>query len=70
LQDFNTDKFNTALGNSSTSIDLSTKDALSSSLNRLIEALADKKIVAIGESTHGTSEFYHLREIITKRLKT
>jgi erythromycin esterase-like protein len=68
LQDFNTDKFNTALGKSSTPIDLSTKAVLSSSLDPLIENLADKRIVAIGESTHGTSEFYYLREIITKRL--
>ena len=68
LKDFNTDTFNAALDQSSTPIDLTTKDALSSSMDGLIESLGDKKIVAIGESTHGTSEFYQLREIITKRL--
>ena len=68
LQDFNPDTFNVALGRSSTPIDLTTQDALSSSLDELIESLVDKRIVAIGESTHGTSEFYQLREMITKRL--
>ena len=68
LRDFSTDKFNNALENSSTPIDLTNDIALSFSLNGLIESLGDKQIVAIGESTHGTSEFYQLREVITKRL--
>lgn len=68
LNDFDKGRFNAALDQSSTPIDLTTKDALSTSLDGLIESLADKRIVAIGESTHGTSEFYQLREIITKRL--
>lgn len=68
LKDFNTDTFNAGLDQASTPIDLTTKNALSSSLNELIESLAEKRIVAIGESTHGTSEFYQLREMITKRL--
>lgn len=68
LKDFNTNTFNAALDQSSTPIDLTTKDALTASLDGLIASLGDKRIVAIGESTHGTSEFYQLREIITKRL--
>ena len=68
LKDFNKDILSTALDQASTPIDLTTEDTFSLSLNGLIESLADKRIVAIGESTHGTSEFYRLREIITKRL--
>lgn len=64
----NPDELNSAIHNSSTPIDLSTNESLSSSLDALIEKLGNKKIVSIGESTHGTSEFYRLREIITKRL--
>lgn len=43
-------------------------DFMYSNLDSLISKIGDKKIVAIGENTHGTSEFYHLRKIITKRL--
>ena len=68
LRNYNADKLKSAIGNSSTSIDLSTSDNLSATLDPLIAKLGDKKIVSIGESTHGTSEFYQLREIITKRL--
>jgi len=68
LKNFNTDSFNTALDQSSTPIDLTTKNTLAASLDGLIASLGDKRIVAIGENTHGTSEFYQLREIITKRL--
>ena len=41
---------------------------LEASLQSLIESIGDKKIVAIGEDTHGTSEYYKLREAITKKL--
>ncbi|WP_339699247.1 erythromycin esterase family protein [uncultured Roseivirga sp.] len=68
LKDFNKDILDAALNQASMPIDLTTEDTFSLSLNGLIESLADKRIVAIGESTHGTSEFYRLREIITKRL--
>ncbi len=34
----------------------------------LVAAAADKEIVMIGESTHGTKEFYRLRAQITQRL--
>jgi len=61
-------KLDAAIENASSSIDLSTNESLEASLNSLISEVGDKRIVAIGESTHGTSEFYKLREIITKRL--
>lgn len=68
LQNFDSIELKTAISNSSSVVDLTTEASLSTSLNPLIEILSDKKIVAIGESTHGTSEFYKMREIITKRL--
>ena len=37
-------------------------------LDRLIERLGEKKVVCLGESTHGTDEFYRLRSHITERL--
>lgn len=40
----------------------------SADLDRLIEAAGDKKLVLLGESTHGTQEFYHWRSEISKRL--
>lgn len=51
-------------------LDISSEEKLDESLTPLIETLGDKKIVAIGEDTHGTSEYYKLRETITKRLVT
>lgn len=33
-----------------------------------VDRLADARIVLLGESTHGTSEFYHARAAITRRL--
>lgn len=39
-----------------------------SDLDRLIETAGDKKLVLLGESTHGTHEFYHWRSEISKRL--
>lgn len=35
---------------------------------RLFDRFADKRIVLIGEATHGTSEFYRARAAITRRL--
>ncbi|ULT55177.1 erythromycin esterase family protein [Neobacillus drentensis] len=37
-------------------------------LDPLIEAIGDAKYVLLGESSHGTSEFYSIRAEITKRL--
>jgi erythromycin esterase-like protein len=51
-----------------TDLDISTEKKLDQSLTPLIESLGDKKIVSIGEDTHGTSEYYEIREAITKRL--
>ncbi|ETN94648.1 erythromycin esterase family protein [Zhouia amylolytica] len=49
-------------------VDLTSVKKLNKSLESLIELVGDKKIVAIGEDTHGTSEYYKLREAITKKL--
>lgn len=68
LEDYNSNKLESALSKSSRKLDFSSEETLRNSLDPLIEKIGDKKIVAIGESTHGTSEFYRLREIITKRL--
>jgi erythromycin esterase len=38
------------------------------SLDLLIENVGDRKLVLLGESTHGTAEFYHWRAEISKRL--
>lgn len=37
-------------------------------LTQMIERIGDARIVLLGESTHGTSEFYRLRAAITKHL--
>lgn len=37
-------------------------------LAALVERFADRKVVCLGESTHGTSEFYTARAAITERL--
>lgn len=68
LENYDKQKLNTAIVKSSTPINLATSDSLWASMTPLIEKLGDKKIISIGESTHGTSEFYQLREAITKRL--
>ena len=49
-------------------LDLSNEHTLDESLNTFIESIGDKKIISIGEDTHGTSEYYKLREAITKKL--
>lgn len=38
------------------------------SFDRLISSLKDKRVVMLGESTHGTEEFYQLRSAISKKL--
>jgi hypothetical protein len=68
LENYNSNKLESALSKSSRKLNFSSEETLHNSLDPLIEKIGDKKIVAIGESTHGTSEFYRLREIITKRL--
>ncbi|PXX21389.1 erythromycin esterase family protein [Arenibacter sp. ARW7G5Y1] len=68
LENYNSNELESALSKSTRKLDFSNEETLHSSLDPLIEKIGNKKIVAIGESTHGTSEFYRLREIITKRL--
>ena len=68
LENLNSDELSLAITKSSIQLDLSNQDNLHLSLDSLIAKVGNKKIVAIGESTHGTSEFYKLREVITKRL--
>ncbi|PHS61807.1 MAG: hypothetical protein COB12_11555 [Flavobacterium sp.] len=51
-----------------TDLDFTNEIALSNSLNHLIKKVKNKKIVAIGEDTHGTSEYYKARLEITKKL--
>lgn len=38
------------------------------SLNKIVEAIGNAKIVMIGEASHGTSEFYTVRAELTKML--
>lgn len=68
LEDFSSEDLISALSQSSVSMDLTNQETQMRSLDGLIHKTGDKRIVAIGESTHGTSEFYQLREMITKRL--
>src|SRR5690606_32806639 len=63
LKNYNPTELKSAVSKSSRQLDLSKQEALHKSLDPLIEKIGDKKIIAIGESTHGTSEFYRLREI-------
>ena len=37
-------------------------------LDRLVQSIQDKRVVLLGESSHGTAEFYQLRSEISKRL--
>lgn len=37
-------------------------------LQPLLDRIGDSRLVLIGESTHGTSEFYRMRELITREL--
>lgn len=68
LENYNSNELESALSKASKILDFASEEILRNSLDPLIEKIGNKKIVAIGESTHGTSEFYRLREIITKRL--
>lgn len=43
-------------------------DLQAADLDPLLDRIADAKVVLIGESTHGTSEFYRMRARITKEL--
>jgi erythromycin esterase-like protein len=40
----------------------------SSQLTQLLDQMSQKKVVMLGEATHGTSEFYQWRRIISQRL--
>jgi protein-L-isoaspartate(D-aspartate) O-methyltransferase len=42
----------------------------SASFNQLLNRIADARIVLIGEATHGTSEFYRMRDRISRELIT
>jgi erythromycin esterase-like protein len=62
------EKLKTAIGKSSKKIEMFSNDSINSGLDALLKILENKKIVAIGENTHGTAEFYQLRDIITRKL--
>lgn len=47
---------------------LSGVDTVSPSIEALLDRIGDAKLVLLGESTHGTSEFYRLRATITREL--
>tara|TARA_R110000787_G_scaffold60220_13_gene136637 strand:- start:18021 stop:18416 length:396 start_codon:yes stop_codon:yes gene_type:complete len=51
-----------------TDLDFSNDSSLSNSLNHLVKKVKNNRVVAIGEDTHGTSEYYKLRYEITKKL--
>ncbi|WP_298418503.1 erythromycin esterase family protein [uncultured Kordia sp.] len=51
-----------------TDIHLSSTQKLDRSLDALVSEIGDKRIVALGEDTHGTKEFYGLRNAITQKL--
>jgi protein-L-isoaspartate(D-aspartate) O-methyltransferase len=42
----------------------------SADLDRLLERIGDAKIVLLGEASHGTSEFYRMRDRVTQELLT
>jgi len=47
---------------------LSDGDASARAIDALLERIGDARLVLLGESTHGTSEFYRLRTRITREL--
>jgi protein-L-isoaspartate(D-aspartate) O-methyltransferase len=47
---------------------LSDDDASQRAIDGLLERIGDARLVLLGESTHGTSEFYRLRARITREL--
>ncbi|MGH1388006.1 erythromycin esterase family protein [Kordia sp.] len=58
----------TAIENIKISLDISSTQKLDTSLDALVSQIGDKRIIALGEDTHGTAEFYELRAVITKKL--
>ena len=68
LETYSATKLDSAIMKSSRTFDIKNEISLTKGLDNLIQQLGDKRIIAIGESTHGTSEFYKLRSAITKRL--
>ncbi len=56
------------ISNDKTDLDFTNDLSLSESLSHLVKKVKSKKIVAIGEDTHGTSEYYKVRFTITKKL--
>lgn len=68
LTDIDPTQLKSAISKASFPINTSNAQSIKNSLDALIERAGNKKIVSIGESTHGTSEFYQMRELITKRL--
>src|SRR5204862_4275690 len=42
----------------------------SAPLDRLLERIGDARVVLLGEASHGTSEFYRMRDRITRALIT
>jgi erythromycin esterase-like protein len=56
------------IDNIKTELDSSSAEKLDASLDELVNQIGDKRIVALGEDTHGTKEFYELRSAITKKL--
>lgn len=44
------------------------EDVESAPLDMMMDRIGDARVVLIGEASHGTSEFYRMRALITKRL--
>jgi len=44
------------------------EDVESADLDGIIERINDARLVLLGEASHGTSEFYRMRDLITRRL--
>lgn len=51
-----------------TTINASAQSSIKSISRRVVAAAGDKKIVALGEDTHGTHEYYQIRIAVSKRL--
>lgn len=68
LNENNIEEVKKSIEKHQTVVDFTSEKTLDESLNTFIESIADKKIISIGEDTHGTSEYYKLREAITKKL--
>lgn len=57
-----------ARAQSANELNLASRQAFVKSAQPLVEKMAEKRIVALGEGTHGTAEFYKLRYWITREL--